>query len=132
MWSVVEFALGPREQDELDDKPPSPPDNHSASAPDNSERHTPRRRSSCIWGNIRSVSATENRIRTRAPPLPLSSSRSKIAPPKKPRKTHPVSGGRYRLGRSSGTHEHPSSVVSRLNGETSVNGGLGLPLYVRF
>lgn len=48
MWSVVEFALGPREQDELDDKPPSPPDNHSASAPDNSERHTPRRRSSCI------------------------------------------------------------------------------------
>lgn len=56
----------------------------------------------------------------------------KLLRQKKPRKTHPVSGGRYRLGRSSGTHEHPSSVVSRLNGETSVNGGLGLPLYVRF
>lgn len=48
MWSVVEFDLGPREQDELDDKPPSPPDNHSASALDSSEQHTPPRRSSCI------------------------------------------------------------------------------------
>ncbi|CAD1477120.1 unnamed protein product, partial [Heterotrigona itama] len=40
--------------------------------------------------------------------------------------THPVSGGWYRLGWSSGTHQHPSSEVVRLNGRTSVNIGFKL------
>lgn len=117
---MAESDLGSYGWDESRDKPPLGPDNRSAPVPDNSERRTLPRRFSCTSGNIRSVSATENRIRIylRAfPPSWVVGRRST----REGTFTHPVSGGRYRLGWSTGTHQHPSSVVPWLNGETSVS-----------
>lgn len=80
---VVGLDLGFHEWDELRDKPPLPPDSHSASAPDSSERHTPRRRFSCTAGSIRLVSATGNRIRIRDSCLYSLSTRTTEALPTK-------------------------------------------------